>query len=168
MANAIEKLNTIAIGDIEKVNTLTDANIEKLNTLEFTSVDLIVAASGGNTTATDGNYKVHTFTSSGTFSVSDGGQVSILVIAGGGGGGGVFVASGISGGGGGAGGMLINTEYTTADSTDYTVTVGAGGAGGVQASQATRGVKGSNSVFGDQTAILLIHICALVFNLKNT
>jgi len=38
MANAIEKLNTIAITDIEKVNTLTDDNIEKLNTLEFTGV----------------------------------------------------------------------------------------------------------------------------------
>ena len=36
MANAIEKVNTIAIADIEKVNTLTDDNIEKLNTLEFT------------------------------------------------------------------------------------------------------------------------------------
>lgn len=35
MANAVEKLNTIAIADIEKVNTLTDANIEDLNTLEF-------------------------------------------------------------------------------------------------------------------------------------
>ena len=38
MANAIEKVNTIAIADIEKVNTLTDDNIEKLNTLEFTGV----------------------------------------------------------------------------------------------------------------------------------
>ena len=38
MANAVEKLNTIAIADIEKVNTLTDDNIEDLNTLEFTGV----------------------------------------------------------------------------------------------------------------------------------
>ena len=35
MANAVEKLNTIAILDIEKVNTLTDDNIEKITTLEF-------------------------------------------------------------------------------------------------------------------------------------
>jgi hypothetical protein len=35
MANAVEKLNTIAITDIEKVNTITDANLEDLNTLEF-------------------------------------------------------------------------------------------------------------------------------------
>ena len=38
MANAVEKLNTIAIADIEKVNTITDANLEDLNTLEFTGV----------------------------------------------------------------------------------------------------------------------------------
>jgi len=38
MANAVEKLNTIAISDIEKVNTLTDDNIEDLNTLSFEGV----------------------------------------------------------------------------------------------------------------------------------
>ena len=38
MANAIEKLNTIEIGDIEKVNTLSDDDIEDLNTLEYTAV----------------------------------------------------------------------------------------------------------------------------------
>ena len=40
MANAVEKLNTIAIADIEKINTLTDDNIEDLNTLEFTDATL--------------------------------------------------------------------------------------------------------------------------------
>jgi len=38
MANAIEKVNTIAILDIEKINTRTDDNIQALNTLEFTGV----------------------------------------------------------------------------------------------------------------------------------
>ena len=38
MANAVEKVNTIAIADIEKINTITDANLEDLNTLEFTGV----------------------------------------------------------------------------------------------------------------------------------
>ena len=38
MANAVEKLNTIAIADIEKVNTLSDDDIEDLNTLEFAGV----------------------------------------------------------------------------------------------------------------------------------
>ena len=36
MANAVEKLNTIAIADIEKFNTFADSDIEKINTLEFT------------------------------------------------------------------------------------------------------------------------------------
>ena len=36
MANEIEKLNTIAIGDIEKFNTVASSDIEKINTLEFT------------------------------------------------------------------------------------------------------------------------------------
>ena len=38
MANAVEKVNTIAILDIEKINTRTDDNIQALNTLEFTGV----------------------------------------------------------------------------------------------------------------------------------
>ena len=37
MANQIEKVNNIAVGDIEKINLLADANIEKLNTLEYVS-----------------------------------------------------------------------------------------------------------------------------------
>ena len=55
MANAVEKRNTIAIGNIQAVNTLTDDNIEKLNTLEFAGVTY-VSASGGKTTADDGDY----------------------------------------------------------------------------------------------------------------
>ena len=38
MANAIEKVNTIAIASIEAINTITDANLQALNTLEFTGV----------------------------------------------------------------------------------------------------------------------------------
>ena len=36
MANAVEKVNTIAIADIEAINTITDDNLQALNTLEFT------------------------------------------------------------------------------------------------------------------------------------
>ena len=73
MANAIEKLNTIAIADIEKVNTLTDDNIEKLNTLEFTGTlpdahTLIATATSdgsdsslGFTSGIDGTYDVYEF-----------------------------------------------------------------------------------------------------------
>ena len=47
---------------------------------------LAVTATGGNMTNV-GNYTVHTFTNSGTFSVSASGTVEVLVVAGGGGGG---------------------------------------------------------------------------------
>ena len=48
-------------------------------------------ATGGDTVATDGDFKVHTFTSSGTFSISSVGTVNsdiqLLLIGGGGSGG---------------------------------------------------------------------------------
>jgi len=66
MANAVEKLNTIEIGDIEKVNTLTDANIEDINTLEFAGI----------------SFYSRTFTATGDFIVSSGGAVDILVVGG--------------------------------------------------------------------------------------
>ncbi len=39
MANAVEKLNAIAITSIEALNGITDANLEDLNGLEFTGYD---------------------------------------------------------------------------------------------------------------------------------
>ena len=45
-----------------------------------------VVASGGTET-TVGGYKIHTFNSSGTFTVTAGGRVDILVVSGGGAGG---------------------------------------------------------------------------------
>ena len=108
---------------------------------------------------TDGstNFRSHTFTSSGTFSISSGnGDVEYLVVAGGGGGGGGFAGAGGAGGlktsvSGvqNAGGTPLNAAvlYVT-NGSSYTVTVGAGGAGGNQRS----GVPGSNSVFGSITA----------------
>jgi len=61
-----------------------------------------VEATGGTIT-TDGSYRIHTFTSSGTFEVSEGVACDVLIVAGGGGGGG-------SRGGGGGGGGLIYTN----------------------------------------------------------
>ena len=85
----------------------------------------------GGTTSTytrDGvDYKVHTFTSSGTFAVSGSIGITYLVVAGGGAGGEDI------GGGGGAGGLLAGT--TTADQ-NYSIVIGAGGA-------ATTGSEGS-------------------------
>ena len=65
-----------------------------------------VAATGGNTTDDVGGYRIHTFTSSGTLSVSAGGYIEVLVVAGGGGGGGYYY-----GGGGGAGGFVTAMRF---------------------------------------------------------
>jgi len=98
---------------------------------------LVTSASGGTIT-TDGDYKVHTFNSSGTFTVSTitGGDAALdfLVIGGGGGGGYSY------GGGGGAGGYRTSYGSTSgggavaelplaATAQAYAITVGAGGTG---------------------------------------
>ena len=109
---------------------------------------MVVAATGGTIT-TDGNYKVHTFTGSGTFTVTStgggdagGGLVEYLVIAGGAGG-----SGGSAGGGaGGAGGYLAGTNFSVS-SQAYTVTIGAGGAGNTSPDN-NHGTQGAHSLFG--------------------
>ncbi|MDD5463776.1 MAG: IPT/TIG domain-containing protein, partial [Candidatus Moranbacteria bacterium] len=64
-----------------------------------------VVATGGTIT-TSGAYTIHTFTSSDTFSVTNGGEVEYLVVAGGGGGG-TSSGTATGGGGGGAGDMHL-------------------------------------------------------------
>ena len=87
-------------------------------------------------------YKVHSFTSSGTLDVTGSGDVEYLVVAGGGGG-------GYFGAGGGAGGLLTATGFAvTAQS--YSVTVGSGGAGSAVA--ANDASTGSDSIFSTITS----------------
>ena len=122
----------------------------------------MVATGGSTAIITDGpaTYKVHTFTSSGSFVVqalsleSSKNNVQYLVVAGGGSG--AVTDNGWGAGGGGAGGFRTNVPghpkaggslAVTAQS--YTVTVGAGGAG-LDGSQP--GNKGSDSVFGSITS----------------
>ena len=129
------------------------------------TTDKYIVASGGNTVATCGNYKIHTFTGDGTFTVTCGGNsagsntVSYVVVAGGGG------AGGDGGGGGGAGGFReglgLNDSYTgsplrsptgipvSASPGSYPITIGGGGSGGAQP---TVGNAGSNSVFSTITS----------------
>ena len=114
---------------------------------------VFITATGG-TTSTSGDYKIHTFNSSGCFVVSCVGNqpadtVNYLVIAGGGGGG-----RG-NGGGGGAGGHRTNypspdTGGLSISATTYPITVGAGGAG--RTGSGGRGVSGSNSIFSTITS----------------
>ena len=103
--------------------------------------DTFTVASGGSIT-TDGDYKIHTFTSSGTFTVTGVGEnpggFEYLIVAGGGGGG--YETAG----GGGAGGFLNNVSVSVS-ATAHTVTVGAGGGGATNASNGANG--GDSSVF---------------------
>ena len=102
-----------------------------------------VTATGGTIT-TSGDFKIHTFNSSGTFTVSNAGNaagsttVDYLIVAGGAGGGGAGGPSNGTAGGGGAGGYresfpnppLNAPTGLTVTAQAYPVTVGAGGSGG--------------------------------------
>jgi hypothetical protein len=99
------------------------------------------ATGGTETTYSSGgvSYKVHTFTSSGTFTAEASGTVDVLVVAGGGSGGGGYYS-----GGGAAGGAYMETGVAVTAS-NYLATIGAGGAGG--GANGT-GSPGANTSFG--------------------
>jgi len=130
--------------------------------------EAFMVASGGTET-TSGDYKIHTFTSPGTFTVSSlasvpaNNTVDYLVVAGGGGGG-SSTATGNGAAGGGAGGFrssndtcmpspqtspLANTTGITVTATAFPITVGGGGAGNPGQNP---GSAGSNSVFSTITS----------------
>jgi hypothetical protein len=114
-------------------------------------ISLVIPASGyftatGGTMITSGVYKIHSFASSGTFTVTNGGQCDILIVGGGGG------ASSNGGnntaGAGGGGGATLRQVYTLGAGT-YTVVVGAGGTAQMGDLFAGRpGNSGTASTFG--------------------
>ena len=126
-----------------------------------------ITATGGTIT-TCGNFKIHSFTGPGTFTVCSVGNpagsdsVDYLVVAGGGGGG---AECGSYGGaaGGGAGGLRIgaaspspshNPLVTTGlpvTATSFPITVGAGGTAGPQSAPGNGG-NGANSIFSTITS----------------
>jgi hypothetical protein len=133
-----------------------------------------ITATGGTITCC-GDYKIHTFTGPGTFTVCSVGNpagsttIDYLVVAGGGGGGSGNSGSGSGGGGGGAGGWRASSGtasgcYTAGPgpltspvsalpvtAQGYPITVGAGGAGSSSCSNC-RGSNGVNSVFSTITS----------------
>tara|TARA_Y100000114_G_scaffold19671_1_gene15712 strand:- start:154 stop:1590 length:1437 start_codon:yes stop_codon:yes gene_type:complete len=133
-----------------------------------------IAATGGQTTITCGDYKTHIFTSDGCFQVTSAGQpggstvIEYFVVAGGGGGGTSAAPAGGMGGGG-AGGFrlsnspgnaipaptmspLINTTALTASVATFPVTIGGGGAVAPNSSDPFISSSGSNSVFSSITS----------------
>ena len=127
-----------------------------------------VAATGGTVTCC-GDYKIHTFTGPGTFTVTCAGNaagsnsVDYLVVAGGGGGGSSNPGSGNSKGGGGAGGLRFSADTYCAPAPSsplaasalpvtaqgYPITVGSGGSTG---GPNQPGTPGNNSVFSTITS----------------
>jgi hypothetical protein len=98
-----------------------------------------------NSTANDDQFKIESFTSTGSYSWTaplDVASVEVLVVAGGGAGGGGSGA--IGGGGGGAGGIIYNTSYPVTPGTTYPIVVGDGGVGALR----NIGTNGGNSQFG--------------------
>jgi len=122
-----------------------------------------ITATGGTVTTVCTNFKVHTFTSPGTFCVSAGSGplavVDYLVVAGGGG------SNACKGGGGGAGGYRESSGAASGcysasplgacvsalpvTVTGYPITVGAGGTGTLTPGTQT---SGSNSIFSTITS----------------
>lgn len=87
----------------------------------------IYSATGGtiSTAVDNGNYKVHTFTANGTFTVATGAsQLEILIVGGGGPGGQAYAVSADSavGGGGGGGGVTVVSTWVNPGTT-FTVEV---------------------------------------------
>ena len=89
--------------------------------------DGIITATGGTvTTTTPVESTVHSFQSSGTFTVTGAGDVDMLVVAGGGSGGMLVGTQTFRGAGGGAGGVIHIPQYPVV-AASYTVTIGSGG-----------------------------------------
>ena len=142
-------------------------NVQETQT-SIQGVNPFIVATGGTIT-TSGNFKIHTFTGPGTFTVTCGGTacgsntVDYLVIAGGGAGG---TSCSPRAGGGGAGGYRFSNGtasgcYTAGPSPlgasalpitaqAYPITVGGGGAGQTQSSEP--GANGNPSVFSTITS----------------
>ncbi len=152
-----------AYEDDSGIDTSGSTN-EARNASKYYSGGVAGTASGGTETTytADGvDYKVHTFTSDGTFSVSTGSaDVDYLVIGGGGGGGGKKAGGGGAGGyrtsAGTSGGGASAETALSVSSGNHTVTVGSGGGGGAGGSgngNGAQGGDGGDSVFSSITSI---------------
>ena len=106
--------------------------------------EIKVSATGGNSVTTSGTFKIHTFTSPGTFQVTAGETTNAkyLIVAGGGGGG------GDNSGGGGAGGLHYKEGVTLAPGS-FPISIGSGGNGSPSTNQLAS--DGGNTVVGGTT-----------------
>jgi hypothetical protein len=146
-------------------------SVDSSNPNDIETLPEYVAATGGTIT-TCGNYKIHSFTGPGTFTVTCAGNplgsssVDYLVIAGGGSGGSRRCSGCTSAGGGGAGGYRFSNGTASGSysagpaplgasalpvtATAYPITIGAGGT--AKTSPGGNGNVGSPSIFSTITS----------------
>jgi hypothetical protein len=169
--NGSEKIGGVAANFVAQTEgqsitlVYVDATEGWINTAESTGqaglLPTFITATGGTITTVCTNYKVHTFTGPGTFTVCSVGNplgssaVDYIVVAGGAGGGGGNAGSSIGAGGGGAGGYRESpgtvSGYTasplgaapataiTVTAQGYAVSIGGGGGGGSGGANGTNG-----------------------------
>ena len=161
---------TLVYVDVTKGWLVTDSGLQS-----EAPVPQYISASGGTpTTSPCGDYKIHTFTGPGTFTVSAVGNaagsntVDYVVVAGGGGGG---LGNSSGAGGGGAGGVRFYTEtaipgapasprnnfplgtVATISATSFPIDVGGGAPARPNSTPSTdRGNDGSNTTFSNIVA----------------
>ena len=112
----------------------------------YSGTETVTPTVTGGTITTDGDYKVHSFSSSGNL-VTDATLTADLLLVGGGGAG-----AGRVGAGGGGGGVVYVTSYSIPSGT-HAVTVGAGGTGVTEAGEDV-GEAGGNTVFASTITAL--------------
>ena len=127
-----------------KLTITPKMGIVGLNDLAYNSLAYYPVSATGGTVTIDGLYKVHTFTSSGTFTITTAGYIEAIVVAGGGGG----ASNNYVGAGGGGGEVIYHTQ--TADLADYNISIGAGGGG--SSANGTNGGIGGTTTFGNISA----------------
>jgi hypothetical protein len=139
---AVTKFSTNSITTNQKTNRSNYA-------AELQNISFLTEATGGSLSTTIENgitYKVHEFTSSGTFGITSIGSNStieyFLLAGGGGAGGGSFQG----GAGGGAGGLIISSF--TGAIQNYTITVGGAGTNSVISGITTANAGGSGGSWG--------------------
>lgn len=126
-----------------RYNTTLKIN-EMWNGAEWISLDQTVKNATGGTISgavSAGGYKIHTFTTNGTFVPAFSGNVEVLVVGGGGGGSGL-------GGGGGAGGFVYNNSFYVNAGQQYSVNIGTGGNGSPNHSGGANNSAGNPTSFG--------------------
>lgn len=123
------------------LSSIASASVRGFSGYGLSSGATFISATGGTIT-TSGNYKIHTFSSSGTFTVSaaPSGKFIDFIIVAGGGGADLAAAQFAAGGAGG----VVEKLAQSISTGSFSVTVGAGGA---------FSTSGDNSLFKGETAI---------------